>query len=100
MSARILRDCDDDYTHDMAKARRDFVKDNCDLSLENVGGYSFYPSVTAGNIENFIGVAQVAIGLAGPLLVNGEHAQGDFYIPMATSEGRLVASYKYHSRCP
>jgi hydroxymethylglutaryl-CoA reductase (NADPH) len=33
------------------------------------------------------------MGLAGPLNVNGEHAQGDFYIPMATSEGTLVASY-------
>ena len=33
------------------------------------------------------------IGLAGPLRVNGEHAQGDFYVPMATTEGTLVASY-------
>jgi hydroxymethylglutaryl-CoA reductase (NADPH) len=93
MSARIPRDSDNDYTHEMAKARRDFVKDKCDASLENVGSYSFDPSVTAGNIENFIGVAQVPIGLAGPLLVNGEHARGEFYVPMATIEGTLVASY-------
>ena len=33
------------------------------------------------------------LGLIGPLLVNGEHAQGEFYVPMATSEGTLVASY-------
>ena len=33
------------------------------------------------------------MGLMGPLLVNGEHAQGEFYVPMATSEGTLVASY-------
>ena len=46
-----------------------------------------------GNVENFIGVAQVPIGLAGPLLVNGEHAQGEFYVPLATAEGTLVASY-------
>ena len=46
-----------------------------------------------GNIEHFIGVAQVPIGIAGPLLVNGEHAQGEFYVPMATAEGTLVASY-------
>lgn len=44
----------------------------------------------SGNIEHFIGVAQVPIGLAGPLLVNGEHAQGEFYVPMATAEGTLV----------
>ena len=40
-----------------------------------------------------MGVAQVPIGLAGPLLINGEHARGEFYIPLATSEGTLVASY-------
>jgi hydroxymethylglutaryl-CoA reductase (NADPH) len=44
-------------------------------------------------VEQFLGVAQVPIGLAGPLLVNGEHAQGEFYVPMATAEGTLVASY-------
>ena len=47
----------------------------------------------AGNVEHFIGVAQVPIGLAGPLLVDGEHAKGEFYVPMATAEGTLVASY-------
>ncbi len=46
-----------------------------------------------GNIENFIGMAQVPIGLAGPLLVNGTDAKGDYYIPLATTEGALVASY-------
>jgi hydroxymethylglutaryl-CoA reductase (NADPH) len=35
----------------------------------------------------------VPIGLAGPLLVDGEHAQGEFYVPLATAEGTLVASY-------
>ena len=46
-----------------------------------------------GNIEHFTGVAQVPLGIAGPLLVDGEHAQGEFYVPMATAEGTLVASY-------
>jgi hydroxymethylglutaryl-CoA reductase (NADPH) len=46
-----------------------------------------------GNCENFIGAAQVPIGLAGPIRINGEHADGDFYVPMATTEGTLVASY-------
>ena len=50
-------------------------------------------------IENFLGVAQVPIGLAGPLLINGEHAQGDFYVPLATAEGTLVASYSRGMRC-
>lgn len=46
-----------------------------------------------GNIENFIGMAQIPIGLAGPLYINGKDARGDYYIPLATTEGALVASY-------
>ena len=93
MSARIPRSKDNDYTRDMAEARRRFVHEKTGATLEHVGSYSFDPAVLPGNVENFIGVAQVPIGLAGPVRINGEHAQGDFYIPMATSEGTLVASY-------
>jgi hydroxymethylglutaryl-CoA reductase (NADPH) len=45
------------------------------------------------NIENFIGTAKIPIGLAGPLRVNGLAAQGDYYVPLATTEAALVASY-------
>jgi len=45
------------------------------------------------NIENFIGCARIPIGLAGPLRVNGLFARGDYYIPLATTEAALVASY-------
>ncbi|ALC18018.1 3-hydroxy-3-methylglutaryl-coenzyme A reductase [Desulfuromonas soudanensis] len=45
------------------------------------------------NIENFIGVARLPIGLAGPLRVNGLFAQGDYLLPLATTEAALVASY-------
>ncbi len=51
------------------------------------------PQTTKGNIEHFTGAAQVPLGFAGPLRINGEHAQGDFLIPLATTEGTLVASY-------
>ncbi len=51
------------------------------------------PETLKGNIENYIGMAQIPIGLAGPLSINGDHANGDFFIPMATTEGALVASY-------
>lgn len=45
------------------------------------------------NIENFIGEARIPIGLAGPLRVNGLAARADYYVPMATHEAALVASY-------
>jgi len=46
-----------------------------------------------GNIENFIGFAQIPIGLTGPLLLNGTEGTSKHWIPMATTEGALVASY-------
>lgn len=46
-----------------------------------------------GNIENYIGMTTVPTGIIGPLRVIGSAANGDFYIPLATSEGALVASY-------
>ncbi len=46
-----------------------------------------------GNIENYIGMTQVPTGVIGPLKVIGSAAQGEYYVPLATSEGALVASY-------
>jgi hydroxymethylglutaryl-CoA reductase (NADPH) len=50
-------------------------------------------SAYARNIENYAGTIKVPLGLAGPLRVNGLHAQGDYLIPLATTEAALVASY-------
>jgi hydroxymethylglutaryl-CoA reductase (NADPH) len=46
-----------------------------------------------GNIENYIGMSMVPTGVIGPLRVIGSAADGDYYVPLATSEGALVASY-------
>lgn len=51
------------------------------------------PEQFARNIENFIGTVKLPVGLAGPLRVNGIVAQGDYYVPLATTEAALVASY-------
>ncbi|MFL6174184.1 MAG: hydroxymethylglutaryl-CoA reductase [Marmoricola sp.] len=90
---RIPRDRENDYGDAAIKARQDFVREQTGSPAEHVAHYSLDPQSLPGNVENFFGVAQVPIGLAGPLLVNGEHAQGEFYVPLATTEGTLVASY-------
>jgi len=46
-----------------------------------------------GNIENFIGFAQIPMGLAGPLRMDGTAGISEHWIPLATTEGALVASY-------
>lgn len=47
-----------------------------------------------GHTEGFVGFARVPVGVVGPLRVNGTEARGDFYVPLATTEGALVASYQ------
>ncbi len=90
---RIPRDRNDDYSPEAIKERQRFLAEFTGAKPEHLFRYSFDPAVLPGNIEHFTGVAQVPIGLAGPLQINGEHAQGSFLIPMATTEGTLVASY-------
>ena len=51
------------------------------------------PTSLSANIENLVGCARVPIGAIGPLRINGFNAHGDFYVPLATTEGALVASY-------
>ena len=52
----------------------------------------------ARNIENLIGTARVPVGLIGPLRVNGLYANGDYYIPLATTEAALIASHSRGAR--
>ena len=84
---------DDNLSPAIIAARRDYVEAVTGVRLHHTSQYSFDPKTTAGNIENFTGVVQMPLGFAGPLHVKGEHAQGEFLIPLATTEGTLVASY-------
>lgn len=90
---RIPRSTTDNYAPAAVRQRQDFVRQVTGVNLQHISQYSIDPQLTRGNVENFTGVAQVPLGFAGPLRVNGEHAQGDFLIPLATTEGTLVASY-------
>jgi hydroxymethylglutaryl-CoA reductase (NADPH) len=90
---RIPRDKNNDYSREVASKRREFIENQTGVDLRHVGQYSFDSAVVRGNIENFVGVVQMPLGVAGPLTIHGEYAQGDFWVPLATTEGTLVASY-------
>lgn len=90
---RIPRNSQDDYSEEAIRERQKFVEEFTNTQPKHIFSYSFDPHIAKGNTEHFTGVAQVPIGFAGPITINGEHAQGDFLIPLATSEGTLVASY-------
>jgi hydroxymethylglutaryl-CoA reductase (NADPH) len=90
---RIPRDLADDYAPSAVEQRQAFVESFTGLKLQHVNKYSFDPHLAQGNIEHFTGVAQIPLGFAGPIHVLGEHAHGEFLVPLATSEGTLVASY-------
>ncbi len=81
------------------EARLEFLRSR-GLEVPHLAGVAAIPApeFLRGNVEQYIGMAQVPVGLAGPLRINGLHANGDFYLPLATSEGALVASYDRGAR--
>lgn len=85
---------DQGYTPDRVARRREWVERKTGASLRHVGSFSMDSEEMRGNIENPVGIAQIPIGVAGPLLVRGQYAQGTFYVPLATTEGALVRSYE------
>jgi hydroxymethylglutaryl-CoA reductase (NADPH) len=73
--------------------RRAYIEKVTGVKLDNVGRTVIdFNAVVGRNIENTIGAAQVPVGIAGPLRVIGDYANGTYYIPLATTEGALVAS--------
>lgn len=58
-------------------------------------GAEIEPAKLAGSIEGFVGFVRVPLGIAGPVRIEGSAASGEFYIPLATSEGTLVASFQH-----
>ena len=78
-----------------ATVRRRAVEALRDSVMEKTADYSLDAERAASNhCENFIGIAQVPIGIAGPLRVRGDQVGADetLYVPLATTEGALIAS--------
>jgi hydroxymethylglutaryl-CoA reductase (NADPH) len=73
--------------------RRAYIEGETGTDLSRVGAYSIDTErVVKRNCENMIGAVQVPVGVAGPLRVQGEYAGGEYYLPLATTEGALLAS--------
>jgi len=75
-----------------AAARRRFLAGETDLDLTATADYAFPAEAVGANVENLVGGTQLPLGVAGPLAVNGEAAGGEYHLPLATTEGALVAS--------
>jgi len=75
------------------KVRRAYIEKEQGISLAKLGSFSInIDQVIKRNIENMVGAVQVPVGIAGPLIVKGVYAIGSYYLPLATTEGALVAS--------
>ncbi|ELY91612.1 hydroxymethylglutaryl-CoA reductase (NADPH) [Natrinema altunense] len=75
-----------------AHARRLLIERETGTELEAIGDYAFPAEEADPNIENMIGAAQVPMGVVGPVPVAGGAADGEHYLPLATTEGALLAS--------
>lgn len=75
-----------------ATARRIAMADATDASLDTIGDYAFDAGDAENNIENMVGAVQIPLGVAGPLPVDGSASAGTHHLPLATTEGALVAS--------
>ncbi len=82
------------YAGQYVEQRREWIEQKTGCDLKHVGAHSIASEEMRGNIENPIGAVQMPLGVAGPLRGNGVHAEGVFYVPMATTEGALVRSYE------
>jgi len=87
-----LHELEDETSPDeAADVRRRYIEEQENVSLTETG--AAHDSAEAkNNIENAVGATRLPLGVAGPLRVDGEHAEGEYRLPMATTEGALVAS--------
>ena len=75
-----------------AAVRRQVVEAASNADCEAIGDYGFPAAVAEPNIENMIGTVQVPLGVVGPVDINGAALDDERYLPLATTEGALLAS--------
>ena len=72
--------------------RRRAVEELTGARLPIIAECPFDPQLAEKNVENMIGTMPVPLGFVGPLRVRGDMADGEFIVPLATTEGALIAS--------
>jgi hydroxymethylglutaryl-CoA reductase (NADPH) len=88
-----IHELEDHADHETAAAaRRRLLEAETDAELDAVGDFTFDAAEADPNVENLVGGAQIPMGVAGPVTVDGGAAEGEYYLPMATTEGALIAS--------
>ncbi|MDD5504013.1 MAG: hydroxymethylglutaryl-CoA reductase [Candidatus Omnitrophica bacterium] len=75
------------------QVRRDQLQKNTNMVLSEITKTHFDLSHVSNYIENMIGVCNVPLGVAGPIQINGDFANGKFYVPFATTQSTLIRSY-------
>lgn len=95
---KIPHDKNNDYKKDFVSQRTDWLEKKTGTKLFHMRQSSQDFQNFKGNVENLVGIAQIPIGITGPLKILGEHAIGDFYIPFATTEGAMVTTYNIGMR--
>ena len=91
--ARIPRDVIADYESPAVEARHALCEAAAGRPLSHLAGEPVPPGSARGNVENLIGYAQVPVGIAGPLVADTSEGWREVYVPMATTEGAMVAAY-------
>jgi len=91
---RVPHDIRLNYDKNFVTQRRKWLTKKTGAELSHLSYYSAKSEDFKGTVENFIGVAQVPVGIAGPLMIKGSFANGTYYVPFATSEATLLESYQ------
>ncbi|QZA89479.1 hydroxymethylglutaryl-CoA reductase (NADPH) [Salinarchaeum sp. IM2453] len=84
----------EDYTdrETAIAVRQEVIKEQTGTSVNAIDRYGFSEEEIEPNIENAIGGTEIPIGVAGAVSISGNYASGEYYLPLATTEGALVAS--------
>lgn len=90
---KIPRFLENDYSADAILTRLRWLEEYSGQSFPHLAGAGFPTEQVNGTCENVVGFVSVPVGIAGPVKINGVRACGDFIVPLATTEGTLVASF-------